>query len=94
MKRMLSLVFLVTLTACSQGPDDMEPSGEHPAQQLGTVHFATSCREGAQAQIERGVALLHHMTYGDHDLWGQTTRSPILTFQKQSQAGLASHPLR
>ena len=63
MKRMLSLVFLVTLTSCSQGPDDMEPSGEHPEGQLGTVRFATSCREGAQAQIERGVALLHHMTY-------------------------------
>ena len=63
MKRMLSLVFLITLTACSQGADDMEPSGGHPEGQLGTVHFATSCSEGAQAQIERGVALLHHMTY-------------------------------
>ena len=30
---------------------------------LGTVHFPTSCNEQAQQHIERGLALLHHMTY-------------------------------
>jgi tetratricopeptide (TPR) repeat protein len=30
---------------------------------LGTVHFTVSCNEPAQRLMERGVALLHHMTY-------------------------------
>jgi tetratricopeptide (TPR) repeat protein len=30
---------------------------------LGTVHFPTSCTSEAQDHIERGLALLHHMTY-------------------------------
>jgi tetratricopeptide (TPR) repeat protein len=32
---------------------------------LGTVHFRVSCTEPAQRLMERGVALLHHMTYTD-----------------------------
>jgi len=32
--------------------------------QLGTVQFPMSCSEAAKPQVERGVALLHHMTYG------------------------------
>lgn len=31
--------------------------------QLGTVSFPVSCNEAASQQMERGVALLHHMTY-------------------------------
>jgi tetratricopeptide (TPR) repeat protein len=31
--------------------------------QLGTVHFPVSCNEAASRNIERGLALLHHMTY-------------------------------
>ena len=30
---------------------------------LGTVHFPTSCTPDAQRHLERGLALLHHMTY-------------------------------
>ena len=30
---------------------------------LGTVHFTVSCSEPAQRLMERGMALLHHMTY-------------------------------
>ena len=30
---------------------------------LGTVHFPVSCKAPAQNLLERGVALLHHMTY-------------------------------
>jgi tetratricopeptide (TPR) repeat protein len=30
---------------------------------LGTVHFPTSCGPEAQEALERGLALLHHMTY-------------------------------
>jgi hypothetical protein len=32
--------------------------------QLGTVEFPMSCSDAAKLQVERGVALLHHMTYG------------------------------
>jgi len=32
-------------------------------EQLGTVHFPVSCNEVASPHIERGLALLHHMTY-------------------------------
>ena len=31
--------------------------------QLGTVQFPTSCRNEAAPLVERGLALLHHMTY-------------------------------
>ena len=31
--------------------------------QLGTVRFPMSCSDSARPQVERGVALLHHMTY-------------------------------
>ena len=30
---------------------------------LGTVHFPTSCDAAVQEELERGLALLHHMTY-------------------------------
>ncbi len=30
---------------------------------LGTVRLPTSCDAGVQADLERGLALLHHMTY-------------------------------
>ncbi len=30
---------------------------------LGSVHFPTSCDSEAQAELERGLALLHHMNY-------------------------------
>ena len=32
--------------------------------QLGTVQFPNSCSEEAKPQVDRGLALLHHMTYG------------------------------
>ncbi len=34
-------------------------------EQLGTVHFPVSCNEAASRHMERGLALLHHMTYED-----------------------------
>lgn len=33
--------------------------------QLGTVQFSVSCTESARPHMERGLALLHHMTYPD-----------------------------
>lgn len=37
--------------------------GDTYGDQLGTVHFPVSCNEVASRHMERGVALLHHMTY-------------------------------
>jgi len=56
-----ALALLVALPAC--GPDvqtDAAPSQTHD---LGSVDFPTSCSGAVQADLERGVALLHHMTY-------------------------------
>ena len=33
------------------------------SEKLGTVHFATSCNEGAQKEFDRGVALLHSFQF-------------------------------
>lgn len=47
-------------TAQHPGPGDaMQPA----ATALGTVEFPVSCNAVAQASFDRGVALLHHMTY-------------------------------
>ena len=37
--------------------------GETYGEQLGTVSFPVSCKESALRYAERGLALLHHMTY-------------------------------
>ena len=37
---------------------------EHPAsEKLGTVHFSTSCNDGAQKEVDRAVALLHSFQF-------------------------------
>src|SRR5918993_4429283 len=38
-------------------------TGHDGGEALGTVHFPTSCTAPAQQAFERGLALLHHMTY-------------------------------
>lgn len=45
------------LTAESPG------AAEHSEHHAGAVHFPISCSENAQAQFDRALALLHHMTY-------------------------------
>ena len=55
------LAFLLAVAAC--GPDahgELSATDEHD---LGNVHFPTSCSDAVQEDLERGVALLHHMTY-------------------------------
>jgi hypothetical protein len=36
---------------------------QHDAHSLGTVRMTINCSAAAQAEFNRGVALLHHMTY-------------------------------
>jgi tetratricopeptide (TPR) repeat protein len=50
---------LLALAACAPDTPD-----EHEAHtEVGTVHFPTSCSDEAQPELERGLALLHHMMY-------------------------------
>ncbi len=67
--RHTTLLVLLFVTACDGGSDSggvAEPRGANPAwdaQSLGTVHFPTSCNQAANPHMQRGLALLHHMTY-------------------------------
>ena len=53
-----------TIAAGSTG-DAYAPvdAGQHAGHPLGTVHFPITCSEQAQAEFNRAVTLLHHMTY-------------------------------
>jgi tetratricopeptide (TPR) repeat protein len=53
-------VMIVLLGGCLGGNRRVQ---QHPGHPLGTVHFPISCSEQAQAEFNRAVALLHHMTY-------------------------------
>jgi len=58
MKSAIPLTLLLAV-ASAYGQQQSDTYGEN----LGTVHFPCSCSAAAVPQIERGVALLHHMTY-------------------------------
>jgi len=51
---------LLTLVASRSPAQDQS---ERNAEKLGTVHFATSCNEVAQTEIDRAVALLHSFQF-------------------------------
>ena len=55
--RHAALLLLLSITACGRAAAAAED--EH----LGSVQFPTSCNRAASRHMERGLALLHHMTY-------------------------------
>lgn len=60
MRHLLVCTLLLVLTACDATKEkQIDTYGD----QLGTVRIPLSCSEEANRQIERGLALLHHMTY-------------------------------
>ncbi|HKZ77406.1 MAG TPA: hypothetical protein VJ124_03715 [Pyrinomonadaceae bacterium] len=64
--RRVFLSFGVTLLVVLLGGLMAEPRGQgqqHGGHALGTVNFPIACSEQAQAEFNRAVALLHHMTY-------------------------------
>lgn len=64
MKRLILILIAVCLCACAAPADDDPHHHEDMTpEQLGTVHFPTSCVIEVQAQFERGVALLHSFWY-------------------------------
>ncbi len=63
MKHTPFLLCLILLCACSSDSDRLSTSDEA----LGTIHFPVSGNFDAQEHMERGVKLLHHMTYVEAD---------------------------
>jgi tetratricopeptide (TPR) repeat protein len=64
MKRLVLILTAVCLFVCTAPADDDTHHHEDVTpEQLGTVHFPTSCVIEVQAQFERGVALLHSFWY-------------------------------
>jgi tetratricopeptide (TPR) repeat protein len=62
---------------------------------LGTVQFPMSCSDAAKPQVERGLALLHHMTYdGARSAFAAATRTdPDCAMGYWGQAMTYIHPL-
>jgi tetratricopeptide (TPR) repeat protein len=66
MKRLVLLLTVLFFCACAAPADDDAHHHEDVTpEQLGTVHFPTSCIIQVQGQFERGVALLHSFWYED-----------------------------
>ncbi len=57
------LTALLILAACTGGDRGGSSVAESSGSPLGTVQLANSCAEDAVIHLERGVALLHSMTY-------------------------------
>ncbi len=58
-------VALMALPAADAAAQASSPApGGTPAERLGIVHFATSCKPEVQAPFDRAVALLHSFWYG------------------------------
>ncbi len=58
-------VLAVAFVACGDRPAAEPPttSADSYGEQLGEINFPVSCSHAALPHIERGIALLHHMTY-------------------------------
>ena len=64
MKRLILLILAMLLcVATAVADDDAHHHEDLVPEQLGTVHFPTSCVIQVQGQFERGVALLHSFWY-------------------------------
>ena len=59
--RLRAGLMVVLLGSCAGEARGEAP--QHAGHSLGTVDFPVSCSERAQAEFNRAVALLHHMTY-------------------------------
>lgn len=102
MKRFIPLALAAILAAngspAAQSPEKAttETSQGTPyGDQLGTVDFPVSCSDAARPHIERGLALLHHMTYvGARDEFADATEAdPDCAMGYWGQAMTFIHPL-
>ncbi len=62
---LVTSVLAVALVACGDRPAAEPPTttADSYGEQLGAINFPASCSEAALPHIERGIGLLHHMTY-------------------------------
>ena len=56
-------ILLASASGSARAQGHAHPAGA-PSEQLGTVHFATSCSPGVAPQFDRAVALLHSFEFG------------------------------
>ncbi|HZP63140.1 MAG TPA: hypothetical protein VFB28_06975 [Terriglobales bacterium] len=64
MKKLCLMLVMALLVAVNSAADDESHHHEDlTPEQLGTVHFPTSCTESVQRGFQRGVALLHSFWY-------------------------------
>lgn len=100
----LTLVLTVFSGGSAFSQDSLPPVSRHAdaanaqrtyGEQLGTIRFPVSCSEEARPHIERGVALLHHMTYvGAHEAFVAATQAdPDCAMGYWGQAMTYIHPL-
>ena len=80
---------LLTLLATSVRAEHQHGNGE----KLGTVHFATSCNEGAQKEFNRAVALLHSFQFsraieGFNTVLARTRRAESRTGESRLAIGV------
>src|SRR4051812_44684834 len=61
MQKLLLIFSCICAGLISAYAQEMEHA---PHEQLGTVHFETSCAPAAQVEFDRGVALLHSFQFG------------------------------
>ena len=73
----------------------LEIQNDNYGDQLGTVRFPLSCSDAANQMLERGVALLHHMTYnGARAAFAEATQQdPECAMGYWGQAMTYIHPL-
>ncbi len=73
----------------------MQNNADGYGEQLGTVYFPVSCNEAAAQHAERGLALLHHMTYeGARAAFAAATKAdPKCAMGYWGQAMSYIHPL-
>lgn len=76
------IIALLLAAAGAQGQEH-GAHGDVPAEKLGTVHFPTSCAAVAAHDFERGVALVHHMTYESAE------QAFLAAIEKDPQCGIA-----
>ncbi|NIP38779.1 MAG: hypothetical protein GWO07_08555 [Candidatus Dadabacteria bacterium] len=107
MHKFLLLAFMIIFASCAAkeaAPPTAEVEKKPAAEQqqattdlskLGTVNFPVSCSPNAAVHLTRGLALLHHMTYGlaNKEFQTATSLDPQCAIGYWGQAMAGIHPL-
>ena len=92
---LLALVLSQSVRYSTSLAEASEIQNDTYGDQLGTVQFPMSCSDAAKPQVERGLALLHHMTYeGARSAFAAATQTdPDCAISYWGQAMTYIHPL-